>query len=69
MIMPGFAVMDPQDAMGKLNAAWHQRHPIPKKATLDQRVRWHLAHAASCACRAIPETVLQKLRRRKKTAL
>jgi hypothetical protein len=67
--MPGFAVIHPQDTMGKLNVAWHQRHPRSKKATLDQRVTWHLAHPASCGCRAIAETVLQKLRKRRKTAL
>jgi len=37
-----------------LNSAWHARHPMPRNATLAQRVRWHRAHAKHCACRPIP---------------
>jgi hypothetical protein len=48
----------------KLNAAWHKAHPMPERASLDQRVKWHLAHAKACACRAIPGTVLRELKRR-----
>lgn len=48
----------------KLNAGWHKAHPMPKNATLDQRVRWHVAHAAACACREMPATVMAELRRR-----
>jgi len=47
-----------------LNAAWHDAHPMPKGATLDQRVAWHLAHAKACGCRAIPATVATELTRR-----
>jgi catechol 2,3-dioxygenase-like lactoylglutathione lyase family enzyme len=48
----------------RLNAAWHKGHPMPRKATLDQRVSWHLAHAAACACRAIPATIVAELKAR-----
>lgn len=47
-----------------LNAAWHDTHPMPKSATLDQRVTWHLAHAKACGCRAMPATVAAELKRR-----
>jgi hypothetical protein len=47
-----------------MNAAWHARHPMPKNASLDQRVRWHLAHAKACGCRKIPKTVIAELRAR-----
>jgi len=47
-----------------VNARWHESHVMPKAATLDQRVRWHLAHARHCGCRAIPATVVAELRRR-----
>jgi hypothetical protein len=47
-----------------LNATWHDAHPMPKGATLDQRVAWHLAHAKACGCRAIPATVAAELKRR-----
>jgi hypothetical protein len=38
----------------RLNATWHQRHPMPKPATQKQRLAWHLAHAKHCACRPMP---------------
>jgi hypothetical protein len=47
-----------------INARWHVTHPMPKNPTLDQRVRWHLAHAAACACRDLPASVMAELRRR-----
>jgi hypothetical protein len=47
-----------------INATWHKQHPMPARATLDQRVRWHIAHAKACGCREIPATVLKELRRR-----
>ncbi|MGH7696674.1 MAG: hypothetical protein ACRENH_16925 [Gemmatimonadaceae bacterium] len=37
---------------------------MPQRATLDQRVKWHVAHAKACGCRAIPKTVLLELKRR-----
>ena len=46
-----------------INAAWHNRHPMPKNPAVDQRVAWHLAHHSHCACRAIPSTLLPLLRR------
>jgi catechol 2,3-dioxygenase-like lactoylglutathione lyase family enzyme len=47
---------------GRINVAWHRRHPMPKERTLQQRVSWHLAHATSCGCREIPRTVLEALK-------
>lgn len=43
--------------MARINADWHRANPMPKKATPDQRLAWHLAHAAACACRGIPDGV------------
>jgi len=37
---------------------------MPMGSTLDQRVKWHVAHAKACGCREIPPTVLKELRRR-----
>ena len=37
-----------------MNTKWHDKHPMPKKATLKQRVAWHRAHAKQCGCRRIP---------------
>ena len=50
--------------MAKANAAWHEKHPLPRKATMAQRVKWHVAHAKACACRDIPKTVLTELQLR-----
>jgi hypothetical protein len=51
-----------------LNAIWHAKHPMPKPATLAQRVTWHVAHAKACGCRPMPRTVLPELKRRKRPA-
>jgi hypothetical protein len=48
-----------------LNAAWHAKHPMPKRPTLVQRVKWHLAHAAACGCRELPKSVLRELKARR----
>jgi hypothetical protein len=47
-----------------LNARWHAKHPMPKPATLAQRVNWHVAHQKACGCRAMPRTVVAELERR-----
>ena len=50
--------------MAEFNARWHTRHPMPRNATLEQRVKWHLAHASTCGCRDIPKAVIAELRAR-----
>jgi len=47
-----------------MNVTWHAKHPMPKRASLDQRIRWHLAHARACGCRPIPRSIAQALRAR-----
>ena len=37
---------------------WHAQNRMPKNATPQQRVEWHLEHAKHCACRPIPASVL-----------
>ncbi|HEY0305149.1 MAG TPA: DUF3788 family protein [Longimicrobiales bacterium] len=54
----------PTPGVYMINATWHKRHPMPMGSTLDQRVKWHVAHAKACGCREIPPTVLKELRRR-----
>lgn len=51
--------------MPMLNAAWHKKHPMPMKSSLEQRVEWHLGHAQACGCREMPPTVVAELRRRR----
>ena len=47
-----------------MNAPWHDAHPMPARATLDERVAWHVAHAKACRCRPMPATVAAELKRR-----
>ncbi len=47
-----------------INAEWHRANPMPKNATLDQRVAWHVAHAKACACREMPESIRTEAIRR-----
>jgi hypothetical protein len=48
----------------KLNKTWHLQHPMPPKATFEQRVQWHLAHVKHCACRPITGKLLQEMKAR-----
>lgn len=51
--------------MGKINAEWHKANPMPRNATLDQRVTWHLEHLKHCACRTdLPKSVTAEVKRR-----
>jgi hypothetical protein len=42
---------------------------MPPRATREQRIDWHAAHAAACGCRVIPESIgtdVEKLLKRRK---
>jgi len=47
-----------------LNKSWHMKHKMPKKATLEQRIRWHLAHQKQCGCRPIPAKLAELMKSR-----
>jgi hypothetical protein len=36
--------------MGKANKSWHWDTLMPKNATVQERIEWHLAHAEACGC-------------------
>jgi len=38
----------------RFNTQWHQRHPMPKNPTTEQRIAWHVAHEKNCGCRPMP---------------
>ncbi|MBJ7403946.1 MAG: hypothetical protein JHD07_11885 [Bradyrhizobium sp.] len=40
-----------------INKEWHRSHPMPSKATREQRVEWHAAHKAACGCRDVPASL------------
>lgn len=45
-----------------LNAEWHRRNVMPKNATTEQRIAWHVEHAKYCGCRPIPPKLKQLMR-------
>ena len=44
-----------------MNVTWHSEHPLSRKASLDERIRWHLDHKAICGCRLIPASLQAKI--------
>jgi len=50
----------------KINAAWHEKHPMPKNPTMEERMAWHIEHAKECGCRPIPPTIQAAIKNRKK---
>jgi hypothetical protein len=48
-----------------MNKEWHKANKLSPKALLDERIRWHLAHAKQCGCRPIPQSILAVIKKRK----
>jgi hypothetical protein len=48
----------------KLNREWHLSHRMPAKATLEQRLKWHLEHAKNCQCRPIAGKIAGEMKKR-----
>ena len=48
----------------RINAEWHNTHPMPKNPTVEQRIAWHIEHARECACRPIPAKLREEISRR-----
>jgi hypothetical protein len=46
----------------KMNKEWHLKNKMPKNATFEQRVKWHLEHMKHCACRPIPAKLAEKMK-------
>ena len=40
-----------------MNKRWHQKHLMPKGATVAQRIAWHVEHQKVCGCRPIPASL------------
>ncbi len=47
-----------------INAAWHKANRMPPRATLEQRIKWHLEHEKACQCREIPPRLLAEMKKR-----
>lgn len=37
---------------------------VPEKATLEQRIKWHFAHAKKCGCRPLPPKIQEEMKKR-----
>jgi hypothetical protein len=52
--------------MSSINAVWHAAHRMPRNATLEQRVHWHVDHARNCGCwPELPPPIVAELKRRR----
>jgi hypothetical protein len=49
----------------KINAKWHLANRMPKNPTLEQRVKWHVAHEKNCNCRPMPEKLKTEIKKAK----
>ncbi|WP_298280865.1 hypothetical protein, partial [uncultured Bradyrhizobium sp.] len=49
-----------------LNRDWHRAHRMPPRATREQRIEWHVAHVAACACRPVPDSIKADVEKRRK---
>ncbi len=45
----------------KINKAWHEKHVLPRNATIEQRAKWHLEHQKYCSCRPIPQKLADEI--------
>lgn len=52
----------------KLNREWHLTHKLPRNASLEERLNWHMLHAENCRCREMPESIRRELEARGWTA-
>lgn len=48
----------------EMNAEWHVNNKMPKNPTLDQRIKWHLAHIQNCSCRPLGGKMLAEIKKR-----
>lgn len=48
-----------------MNKEWYRANKMPDKATLEQRIRRHIAHAETCGCRPIPPKMQEEIKKRK----
>jgi hypothetical protein len=47
-----------------INRQWHLDHKMPRNATLEQRLEWHVMHQANCNCRDMPDSIRRELEAR-----
>jgi hypothetical protein len=48
----------------KIDSEWHAANRLPKNATTDQKIGWHLRHAQNCGCRPMPKSIENEIKAR-----
>ncbi len=49
----------------KINVEWHEKNQMPKNATIEQRIEWHMEHLRHCNCRTdFPEKLKEEMKKR-----
>jgi len=51
-----------------MDRGWHERHALPKNASLGERIAWHREHQARCACRPVPQRLREQVEGRRRKA-
>ena len=46
---------------GKINRQWHAEHKMPGHPSFEERMHWHLQHAANCGCRPMPAKLREEM--------
>ena len=54
----------PENKLPKLNRERHLANRMPEKATLEQRIDWHIEHSKHCACRPMPENIKKEIEKK-----
>lgn len=47
----------------KLNREWHLKNKMPKNPTMEERLKWHIAHAQNCQCREMSEKLKAEIKK------
>ena len=52
-------------SISKLNKEWHLTNRMPRNATIEERIAWHLEHSKNCGCRPIPDKLKAAIKTQK----
>jgi hypothetical protein len=52
--------------MGTINKEWHLKNRMPQNPSPEQRIVWHIGHAANCTCRPVPEKLKAEIAKYKR---
>jgi hypothetical protein len=47
-----------------INKEWHKKNKMPKNATFEQRVKWHIEHEKHCSCAKMPEKLKKEMKKK-----